>query len=463
MTSHDYRDWCDGDPDIYWATGNGGSFAAGRIAHAMNLTGPAVAVDTACSSSLVSVHLAVQAIRRGECDLALAGGVNLILSPRTTSLVQQGRFLSPDGLCRAFDARAKGFGRGEGCGVVVLKRLDHAMRDRDRIHAVIRGSAVNQQGSQAGFTVPGARGQVSLIKAALADAGLAPGDIGLIEAHGTGTPFGDAVEMDALIEALDRRAGGRPGPLHVGTVKTNFGHLEAAAGIAGLIKVILSLRHRMIPPLVHFQTLNPRIRLERTGIVLTDTLLSWPPGEGGGGGGGGGYAGVSSFGMGGTNAHVILGPAQAGAEPLTGAGAPVAGFEIAAKTEAALRLLAQRLCGRLTALGPDEYGAFAYTVTSGRERHEIRARVAAADKAAALVALKALAEGVPSPGVTVGAAGSFGDLPPGWALPRQVIDLPGYPWQRQHCAPATRGTSGPSASHHDHPARDVKDDTGDPG
>jgi acyl transferase domain-containing protein len=295
---------------------------------------------------------------------------------------------------------------------------------------------------------------VSLIKAALADAGLAPDNIGLIEAHGTGTPFGDAVEMEALIEALDRKTGGglhtgplHVGPLHVGTVKTNFGHLEAAAGIAGLIKAILSLKHQMVPPLVHFETLNPRIRLERTGIVLANALQTWAPEEGGE------YAGISSFGMSGTNAHIILGPATA-VKP--DSGVPVTGFEIAARTEPALRQLAHRLRGRLARLAPDEFGAFAYTVTFGRERYGIRARVAATDKVAAVAALKALAEGAPSPAVTLLDSDSSSDVLPGGVLPRQVIDVPSYPWQRQQCAPGSR-------SHHDHAARDIQDDTGNPG
>ncbi|WP_462203176.1 beta-ketoacyl [acyl carrier protein] synthase domain-containing protein, partial [Frankia sp. CcWB3] len=301
ITGQDYRDWQAGEPDAYWATGNGHCFAAGRLAYTIGLTGPALAVDTACSSSLVAVHLASQALRRGECDVALVGGVNLVLSPRSTRLVAQTRSLAPDGLCKAFDARANGFTRGEGCGVVVLKRPDHAERDGDRIHAVLHGSAVNSDGRSSGFTAPNVLAQVGLVEAALADAGLTPTDIGLVEAHGTGTALGDPIEMESLVTVLGRRNGGAP--LRVGSVKTNIGHLEAAAGIAGLLKVILCLQRRAVPPLVHFTTLNPRIDLDGTGITLPRDLQQWGPADGGR------CAGVSSFGMSGTNAHLILGPA----------------------------------------------------------------------------------------------------------------------------------------------------------
>ncbi len=413
ITGQDYRDWCDDEPDAYWATGNGNCFAAGRISYALGLTGPAVAVDTACSSSLVSIDLAAKALRSGECEIALAGGVNLVLSPRSTELVQQTRSLAPDGLCKAFDARANGFTRGEGCGVVVLKRLDQALRDGDRIHAVIRGSAVNQDGRSTGFTAPNVLSQISLIEAALADADLTPADIGMIEAHGTGTALGDPIEVEALVSALGRRNAGAP--LHVGSVKTNFGHLESAAGIASFLKAMLCLQRGAVPPLVHFRTLNPRIDLDGTGITLPDTLTRWAPGETGT------CAGVSSFGMSGTNAHVILGPAN---QPESVPDAPVTGFQLSAKTQEALRALARRYAERLATLRPEDYPAFAYTATVGRARHPVRATVLAPDITAAVVALDAIAAGTPAP--------EHPDLDP---LPRKVIDLPHYPWQRERHAP----------------------------
>jgi acyl transferase domain-containing protein/acyl carrier protein len=433
----DYRDWQPAAPDLYWATGNGHCFAAGRLAYAMGLHGPAMAVDTACSSGLVAVHLAAQAVRRGECDLAVAGGVNLILSPRSTRMVQETRALSPDGLCKAFDARADGFTRSEGCGVVVLKRLDHALRDGDRVHAVIHGSAVNQDGRSSGFTSPNVLAQVALIEAALADAGLTPADIGLIEAHGTGTSLGDPIEMEAVVTALGRRNGGAR--LYVGSAKTNLGHLEAAAGLAGLLKAIACCAHRAIPGLVHFRTLNPRIDLAGTGVALPTALVPWAPGSGA-------CAGVSSFGLSGTNAHVIVGaapPAEAGTDADDAAG-PVAvdGFELTARTPDALRALAAGYRERLAALPAADYGAFAYTAGAGRARHAVRARIAASDPATALAALDAIAHGSPSPSVTHGA-----DAAPLPALPRRVIALPHYPWQRERHVPEApaAGAAAPAA------------------
>src|SRR5579884_3090988 len=191
----DYQDWKSSGPDAYWATGNGHSFAAGRIAYVLGFTGPAVAIDTACSSSLTAIHQAVRALRHAEIDVALAGGVNLVLSPGSTELIAQTRSLAPDGRCKTFDARANGYVRGEGAGVIALKRLDQAIRDGDRIHAVIKGSATNQDGRSSGFTAPNVLAQIAVLEAALADAELTPADIGLIEAHGTGTALGDPIEM----------------------------------------------------------------------------------------------------------------------------------------------------------------------------------------------------------------------------------------------------------------------------
>ncbi|MBF9068418.1 type I polyketide synthase [Streptacidiphilus fuscans] len=433
ITGQDYRDWMQGEPDAYWATGNGHCFAAGRLSYTLGLTGPAMAVDTACSSSLVAVHLARQALRRGECDTALVGGVNLVLSPRSTRLVEQTRSLAPDGLCKPFDARANGFTRGEGAGVLVLKRLDDAVRDGDRIHAVIQGSAVNQDGRSSGFTAPNVLAQTALIGEALKDAGLEPADIGLVEAHGTGTSLGDPIEMEGLAGALGRRNSGAP--VHVGSVKANVGHLEAAAGIAGLIKAVLCLKEKAVPPLVHFRTLNPRIELDGTGITFAQELTEWNPK-----GSGGRYAGVSSFGMSGTNAHIVLGAAPEAAavdaqavDNIDGMdNAEPTGFELSAATPGALRQLARRHEEALRAATDADYAAYAYTVTLGRSRQAVRARVAASDRAAALKALAALAAGTPDASVTL-----VDDATPEalTSLPRQVLTLPAYPWQRQRHAP----------------------------
>nr|WP_275305695.1 polyketide synthase [Streptomyces yunnanensis] len=208
IMNHDWWQWLDGDPDRHWTTGNGHYFAAGRLAYELGLGGPAIAVDTACSSSLVSVHLARQALARKECDVALAGGVNLALSPHMTKQLDALGSLAPDAKCKAFDARANGFARGEGCGVVVLKRLSDARRDGDRVLGVLKGSAVNQYGRSTGFTAPNVLSSINLMEAALADAGLAPADIGLVEAHGTGTSMGDTIEMEAIVSALGRKNGG---------------------------------------------------------------------------------------------------------------------------------------------------------------------------------------------------------------------------------------------------------------
>ncbi|MGW8993167.1 beta-ketoacyl synthase N-terminal-like domain-containing protein, partial [Streptomyces zhihengii] len=413
----DYRDWLAGQPDAYWTTGNGHNFAAGRIAHALGLNGPAMAVDTACSSSLVAVHLAAQALRRGDCEVAFAAGTNLILSPRSMRLVQETRSLAPDGLCKAFDARANGFVRGEGCGVVVLKRLDHALRDGDRVHGVIHGTAVNQDGRSGGFTAPNVLSQVDLVERALADAGLGPADIGYIEAHGTGTSLGDPIEMEALATALGRVNGGAP--LAVGAAKSNFGHLEATAGVAGLVKAMLCVRHRQAPPVVHFRTLNPRIDLSGTAITVPDTLTDLPDEAGP-------YAGVSSFGMSGTNAHVVLGPPGDPVPPAGGAPA-VTGFDISAKTPQALRALAARYADHLAGLAPGSWPAFAYSAGQGRTAHEHRARITATGPDEAARALRAVASGDTAPPPA--------EAEPFAALPRDVIDLPSYPWERLRFAP----------------------------
>ncbi|MFF4059560.1 SDR family NAD(P)-dependent oxidoreductase [Streptomyces sp. NPDC001668] len=429
---HDYWDWLAGDMDSHWPTGNGHSFAAGRIAYTMGFTGPTVANDTACASSLVALHDAARALRGGECDIALAGGVNLVVSPGSTRVINHTGALAPDGLCKPFDARANGFTRGEGCGFVVLKRLDDAVRDGDRVHAVVRGSAVNQDGRSNGFTAPNVLSQISLIGAALADAGLTPADIGLVEAHGTGTALGDPIEMEAILESLARRNGGAR--LHVGSVKANMGHLEAAAGIAGLVKAVLCLQRRAVPPLVHFRTLNPRIELDGADVLLSPELVPWDTARTGA------YAGVSSFGMSGTNAHVVLGPAEI--RPAADDDGPVTGFEISARSPQALRALAARFGERLGATADEDYPAFAYTVTAGRARLPVRARVEAPDRVTAVAALDSVAAGAPSAAVTV--LDGVPTVDPAPVPPaRRVLDLPNYPWERRRYAP---GSARPAAS-----------------
>ena len=238
---------------LYAVSGTSLNTAIGRVAFALDLAGPAMAVDTACSSALVAIHQAVSGLQRGEADLALAGGVNNILSGRLLELRGNAGMLAPDGQCKTFDARANGYVRGEGCGLVVLKRLAEAERDGDRIWAVVRGSAVNQDGASPGLTVPSPDAQARVIQAALARAGMQPQDVDYLEAHGTGTPVGDPIEANAAASAYGP---GRPAdrPLLIGSVKTNIGHLESAAGVAGFMKAVLALKHGVIPRHLNFET-----------------------------------------------------------------------------------------------------------------------------------------------------------------------------------------------------------------
>lgn len=429
ITGSEYREWMPpAVPDAYWATGNGSCFAAGRIAYTLGLRGPSVAVDTACSSSLVALHHAVHALQRGECETAIVAGVNLILSPATTALLARTRSLSPDGRCKAFDARANGFGRGEGCVAVVLKRLDRARTDRDRVHAVIRGSAVNQDGRSTGFTAPNVLAQVSVIRAALADATLTPADIGFVETHGTGTALGDPIEMAALVEALGRPAA--PAPIVVGAVKADIGHLEAAAGLAGVVKAALCLRHRSFGPVNHFRTLNPRIDLTGTGIDIPVTRTCWSEAAGR-------FAGISSFGMSGTNAHVVLGAPEAvePVAPTVSAGAEP-GFEISARSPEALRALAERYDRFLGTVPEGDYPAFVEAVGTGRTRHDRRAWIDAPTVEDARRRLRALAAGTEPARC---APAGFGSTV---RRTRTVIELPSYPWQRVRFAPSEDPVAG---------------------
>ncbi|NJK64508.1 MAG: polyketide synthase, partial [Synechococcaceae cyanobacterium SM2_3_1] len=245
----------------YLGTGNTLSTASGRLSYVLGLTGPNLAVDTACSSSLVALHLACQSLRQKECHLALVGGVNLVLSPVTNIIFSKAGMLAKDGRCKTFDAAADGYGRGEGCGVVVLKRLSDAQRDGDVILGLIRSTAVNQDGPSGGLTVPNGPSQEAVIRQALSNGGVDPKIVHYIEAHGTGTSLGDPIELAAL-GAVFQDSHSATDPLIVGSAKTNFGHLEAAAGVAGLIKVILSLHHEEIPPHLHLQNPNPHVDWE---------------------------------------------------------------------------------------------------------------------------------------------------------------------------------------------------------
>ncbi|MDT5046338.1 MAG: hypothetical protein QOG75_2191, partial [Mycobacterium sp.] len=283
----------------HFITGNALNAISGRVAFALGLEGPAVAVDTACSSSLVAVHQACQALHSGDCDLALAGGVNVLLSPITTIAASRARMLSANGRCSTFDAAADGYVRSEGCGILVLKRLSDAMRDGDRVCAVVPSSAVNQDGASSGLTVPNGGAQQRLIATALARAGLAGGDVDYLEAHGTGTPLGDPIEVQAAgaVYGAGRDA---DRPLLMGSVKTNIGHLESASGAAGLIKVVLSLQHGVLPQSLHFEKPSPHIPWDSLPVRVVDKAIPWHAN------GRPRRAGVSSFGFTGTNAHVLI-------------------------------------------------------------------------------------------------------------------------------------------------------------
>ncbi|MDE2863126.1 MAG: polyketide synthase, partial [Chloroflexota bacterium] len=285
---------------LYALSGTNLNGASGRVSFVLGLMGPAKAVDAACASSLVSVHDAVADLQQSKADLAIAGGVQAILNGRIYELRADSMMLSPDGQCKAFDASANGYVRGEGCGVVVLKRLSEAVRDGDRIWAVIRGSAVNHGGASSGLTVPHVPALEQVIEAALSHAGAGANDVDYLEAHGTGTAVGDPIEIEAVANAYCReRDGDRP--LLVGSVKTNIGHLESAAGVAGLIKAVLTVNRGIIPRHLHFENPNPAIEWDRVPLQITDSMIDWPQRDGRPR-----LAAVNSFGISGTNAHMLV-------------------------------------------------------------------------------------------------------------------------------------------------------------
>jgi len=347
----------------YNGTGASNSVAAGRLSYVLGVRGPSLAVDTACSSSLASLHLAVASLREGESDVALAGGVNLMMSPDSLVSLCKARMLSPDGRCKTFDASANGYVRGEGCGVLVLKRLSDAIAEGDNILALVRGSAVNHNGRSAGLTVPSGPAQAELVRQALANAGLSPRDVAYVEAHGTGTAVGDPIEAAALAEVFADRAE----PLLVGSVKSNVGHLEWAAGICGVIKAILAIRHGEIPPSLHVKKLNPRLDWESLPLRVVTTATPWPEGPR--------IAGISSFGFGGTNAHVLI-----EAPPATARGAPEVErplhiLALSARTPEALTHLSAQYEAALDGQGIAD---LCFSANAGRNHWEHRLAIVAA-------------------------------------------------------------------------------------
>ena len=375
----------------YSITGNALNAAAGRISYLLGLHGPSMAVDTACSSSLVAVHLACQSLRIRECRMALAGGVNLILNPHAFVALSQIHALAPDGRCKTFAATADGYGRGEGCGIVVLKRLSDALSDGDQILATIRGSAVNQDGASSGLTVPNGLAQQALIRQALANAKVAPNDVAYVETHGTGTPLGDPIE----VEALGAVFGHRQTPLVIGTAKRNVGHLEAAAGITGLIKTILMLQHGYIPPHMEFTQPNPHIAWETLSLHVSATGMPWPTTKR--------IAGVSSFGFTGTNAHVVVEAAPDPAPPLAAPQVerPRHILTISAKSASALTELAARYAAHLERT-PESLADSAFSANTGRRHFRHRLAVVAASATEASAKLAAYRADQRTPGVFSG-------------------------------------------------------------
>jgi acyl transferase domain-containing protein len=376
-------------------TGSAHSIAANRISYCFNLSGPSLSMDTACSSALTAVHLACESLRAGRCKMAMAGGVTVIITPDGFIGFSQAGMLSPDGKCKAFAAEANGFVRGEGAGIVLLKPLSQALADGDPIQGVILGSALNQDGHTNGISLPSTEAQAQLVRDACADAGILPQDVGFVEAHGTGTAVGDPIEAIALAEAL---CANRPAdaPLPIGSVKTNLGHLETAAGVVGLIKGMLVLKRGQIPPSLHFE--NPSTHIDMVGLKLRvpTTLEAFPET------GGRRIAGVNSFGFGGSNAHVILAepPAQ---EPHTHAIYPADRswpLVISARSEDALKASASRLANWI---GEHELGngtspvlpKLTYTLGARRNHHAHRLTLVGNSSADIVAELQEFASGVP--------------------------------------------------------------------
>ncbi|MCB0082060.1 MAG: type I polyketide synthase, partial [Caldilineaceae bacterium] len=371
--------------DRYIQTGAVMSMPAGRLSYCLGLQGPSMVVATACSSSLVATSLAVQALQTGATDLALAGGVHLSLSPEDSIQLSKTNALAPDGRCKTFDAAADGYSRGEGCGVVVLKRLSDALRDGDMIRAVIRGTAVNHDGPSAGLTVPNGPAQEKLLRSALASANVDPAQISYVEAHGTGTSLGDPIEVRSLGKVLGTQD--RQDPLFIGSVKTNIGHLEAAAGIAGLIKVVLSFEHEQIPPSLHFKEPNPKIDWDNLAVEVPTECIPWAPrphpfgAEQSANDKANRLAGVSAFGFSGTNAHIILEQAPAGASDHKNTHRqPTSLLTLSAKSTEALKALASRYVSYL-AMTPAHLADICFTANIGRTDFAYRLAVVGGEKA----------------------------------------------------------------------------------
>jgi acyl transferase domain-containing protein/acyl carrier protein len=435
--SADYHAMQFGDPatlDAYAAPGTAHDMIAGRLAYWLDLHGPAVTVNTACSSSLTAVHIACRSLRAGDCNVAFAGGVNLLLGPVVTVAAAQLQLLSGDGRCKTFDAAANGMGRGEGCGIVILKMLDAALRDGDRVLGILRGSAVNQDGKTNGLTAPNGLAQQRVLRRALQDAKVQPWEIGYVEAHGTGTALGDPIEVEALAEVLTGVQ--RTTPCTLGAVKANIGHLEGAAGIAGLIKTLLVLQHRWLPPVANLEKLNPHLALQGTNLSIPQRGREWVTT-------GRRLAGVSSFGWSGTNVHVVVEEAPelraAVAEP------GIRPVLVSAQSPEALQILLAAFADRLESVDESELANISYTSTVRRTHHAYRVAVMGTDGKEMASQLRRRAEVSQSASQPQRSAGNapsrLQELILAWeagedvdwevvfAARGSVVDLPRYPFQ----------------------------------
>jgi acyl transferase domain-containing protein len=365
--------------DAFAGTGIAASVAAGRLSYFHGFHGPSFPVDTACSSSLLAFHLACQSLRQAECDLALAAGVNLILAPDMHVYFSKTRALSANGRCWTFDAAADGYTRGEGCGVVILKRLADALADGDNILAVARGSAVNHDGRSSGLTAPNGPAQQAVIRQALTNSGVAPEEVGYVEAHGTGTPLGDPIEVQALAAVYGQN---RPAdaPLLIGSVKTNVGHLEGAAGIAGVLKTTLALHHGEIPPHLNYSRPNPYIPWPDLPVKVVEERQPWPDDKPR-------LAGVSSFGFSGTNVHLILEAAGEQAEREQAPDPPVHLFTLSAKRPSSLAALVTRYTDYLQAHPEVPLGDLCHTTAVGRTHFAHRLAIVCRNREELLAAL----------------------------------------------------------------------------
>ncbi|NOY17301.1 MAG: acyltransferase domain-containing protein [Gammaproteobacteria bacterium] len=398
ISTNDYLDLQFSDPmyvDGYAGTGNARSIAANRLSYIFDLRGPSFIVDTACSSSIVALHEACSSLREGDCEMAVVGGVNLMLSPETMMTFSQARMLSPDGRCKTFDASANGYVRGEGAGIIILKRLSQALADHDQVLAIVRGSALNQDGMSNGLTAPNGRAQQRVMRAALRKAGIKPEEVDYIEAHGTGTPLGDPIEVQALHEVLGEGRGENR-RCYLGSVKTNVGHAEAAAGIASLIKAVLCFQHDEIPPHLHFKNINPKLKDFVDIFDIPTTPIPWPKGDKAR------IIGVNSFSFGGANAHVVLEePPQIKFER-TGEERDIQLMTLSARTDTALKALASRYIENLNSNKNVAIADLCYSTNTGRCAYEKRLAICAETTREIAGALKNYVDGTPDERVRYG-------------------------------------------------------------